>query len=154
MNINDPIFAAIDAHRHACAETCVAYEHQSMVAEAPNDPRWIAANDAAGKALAVQDDLAVKLLETQPMTIAGAAALLSYYVDAVETKYFPSSMWMAACLSQSRTIIETSGIFLSATSLRYSTICLLRRKVRSRATSAEKRRGEATFRIENLSSLT
>ena len=33
----------------------------------------------------MQDDLAVKLLETQPTTIAGAAALLSYYVDAVTT---------------------------------------------------------------------
>jgi hypothetical protein len=53
--------------------------------EAENDQRWIAANDAAGEALAVQDDLAVKLLETQPTTIAGAAALLTYYVDAVTT---------------------------------------------------------------------
>jgi hypothetical protein len=33
----------------------------------------------------VQDDLALKLLETQPTTIAGAAALLTYYVDAVTT---------------------------------------------------------------------
>jgi hypothetical protein len=106
MNINDPIFAAIDAHRHACAETCAAFERQSIVAdelgarvrvpagEAANDPRWIVANDAAGKALAVQDGLAVKLLETHPTTIAGAAALLSYYVDAIDTKraevIFPS----------------------------------------------------------------
>jgi hypothetical protein len=106
MNINDPIFAAIEAHRHACAETCAAYERQSIVADelgagvrvptgkAANDPRWIATNDAAGKALAVQDDLAIKLLEIRPTTIAGAAALLSYYVDAVETKrveiIFPS----------------------------------------------------------------
>ena len=51
---------------------------------APKDGA-IAANDAAGEALAVQDDLAVKLLETQPTTIAGAAALLTYYVDAVTT---------------------------------------------------------------------
>ena len=93
----DPIIAAIEAHRRACAVTRAAFERRSAVedefvagvrvpaGEAENDPEWIAANDAAGEALAVQDDLAVKLLETQPTTIAGAAALLSYYVDAVTT---------------------------------------------------------------------
>jgi hypothetical protein len=98
MNASDPIFAAIEAHRHAYAETCAAYDRQSAVAdalragirmpagEAESDPRWIAANDAAAKALAEQDDLAVKLLEIRPTTIAGAAALLSYYADAVVTK--------------------------------------------------------------------
>ena len=97
MNTDDPIIAAIEAHRRACAETCAAYERRSVVedelvagvrvsaGEAENDPRWIAANDAAEEALAVQDDLAVKLLETQPTTIAGAAALLTYYVDVVTT---------------------------------------------------------------------
>jgi hypothetical protein len=93
----DPIIAAIEAHRRACADTCAAYERRNAVedelvagvrvpaGEAESDPQWIAADDAAGEALAVQDDLAVKLLETQPTTIAGAAALLSYYVDAVTT---------------------------------------------------------------------
>ena len=97
MNTPDPIIAAIEAHRRACAETCAAYEHQNAVehelatgvrvpaGEAENDLQWIAANDATGEALAVQDDLALKLLETQPTTIAGAAALLTYYVDAVTT---------------------------------------------------------------------
>jgi hypothetical protein len=95
--MDDPIIAAIEAHWRAFTETCAAYERRSAVedelvagvrvsaGEAENDPRWIAANDAAGEALAVQDDLAVKLLETQPTTIAGAAALLTYYVDAVTT---------------------------------------------------------------------
>jgi hypothetical protein len=98
MNTNDPIIAAIEAHRHACAETRAAYECQGDVenelgagvrvptAEAEDDPRWIAANDAVAKALAVQDELAEKLLEIHPTTIAGAAALLSYYVTAVATK--------------------------------------------------------------------
>jgi hypothetical protein len=97
MNSDDPIIAAIEAHRRACAGTCAAYERLSAVedefvagvrvpaGESENDPQWIAANDAVGEALAVQDDLAVKLLETQPTTIAGAAALLTYYVDAVTT---------------------------------------------------------------------
>ena len=97
MNNDDPIIAVIEAHRRACAETRAAYERRSAVedefvagvrvpaGEAENDPEWIAADDAAGEALAVQDDLAVKLLETQPTTIAGAAALLTYYVDAVTT---------------------------------------------------------------------
>jgi len=96
MDTSDPIIAAIEAHRRAFTETHAAYERRSAVedelvagvrvtGEAENDPRWIAANDAAGEALAVQDDLAVKLLETQPTTIDGAAALLTYYVDAVTT---------------------------------------------------------------------
>ena len=87
MNTNDPIIAAIEAHRRACAETRAAYERLTAgenefvarvrvpAGEAENDPQWIAAEDAAGEALALQDDLAVKLLETQPTTIAGAAAL-------------------------------------------------------------------------------
>ena len=95
--MDDPIIAAIEAHRRACAETGAAYERRNAVEdelvagvrvpadEAESDPQWIAADDAAGEALAVQDDLAVKLLETQPTTIAGAAALLNYYVDAVTT---------------------------------------------------------------------
>ena len=95
--MDDPIIAAINAHRRACAETWAAYERRNAVedelvagvrvpaGEAESDPQWIAADDAAGEALTVQDDLAVKLLETQPTTIAGAAALLTYYVDAVAT---------------------------------------------------------------------
>ena len=97
MNTDDPIIAAIEAHRRACAETRAAFEHQSAVenelvagalvsaGEAENDPQWIAPEDAAGVALALQDDLAMKLLETQPTTIAGAAALLTYYADVLAT---------------------------------------------------------------------
>jgi hypothetical protein len=97
MNSSDPIIAAIEAHRRACAETRAAYDRQTAVEEqlgagirvpagdAENDPRWIAANDTAARALAVQDDLAVKLLETRPTTIAGAAALLTYYIDVMAT---------------------------------------------------------------------
>jgi len=51
--------------------------------EAEIDPRWIAADDVAREALAVQDDLAVKLLERPPTTIDGAAALLNYYVGII-----------------------------------------------------------------------
>ena len=96
MDADDPIIAAIDAHRRACSQTRAAFERQSAVenglvvragvpaGEVENE--WIAANAVAGEALAVQDDLAVKLLETQPTTIAGAAALLTYYVDVITTK--------------------------------------------------------------------
>jgi hypothetical protein len=97
MNTADPVIAAIEGHRRACAETRAAFEHQSAVenelvarprvpaGEAQDDPQWIAANAAAGEALAVQDDLAVKLLETPPTTIAGAVALLTYYADVLTT---------------------------------------------------------------------
>jgi len=97
MNSSDPIIAAIESHRRACAETRAAYQRQIAMEEelgagtrvpagdVENDPRWIAANDAAARALTVQDNLAVKLLETRPTTIAGAAALLAYYVDVTAT---------------------------------------------------------------------
>jgi hypothetical protein len=98
MSTKDPIIAAIEAHRHARDETCAANERQTAVenklaagvrvpvGEVEYDPEWIAANNAVGEALAVQDDLAVKLLEIQPRTIAGAAALLNYYVDVITTE--------------------------------------------------------------------
>jgi hypothetical protein len=96
MNTVDPIFDTIEAHRRACAGTRAAFEHQSAIenelatgpvpaGEAENSPKWIAANAAVGEALAAQDDLALKLLETQPTTIAGAAALLNYYAEVVTT---------------------------------------------------------------------
>jgi hypothetical protein len=93
MNPDDPIITAIDAHRRACAETRAAFEHQIAVEnelvagpgvpEGEGENEWIAASTAAGEALALQDGLGVKLLETRPTTIAGAAALLTYYVDVV-----------------------------------------------------------------------
>ena len=95
MSTKDPIIAAIEAHQRAYAEMRAAFENQAAVenelvtrvpaGEAENDPLWIAANAAAGEALAAQDDVAVKLLEIQPTTIAGAAALLTHYVDVVTT---------------------------------------------------------------------
>ena len=97
MDTGDAIIAIIEAHRRACAVTRAAFERQSAIeeelgagarmpaGEAESDPRWIAANDTTAKALAAQDELAVRLLEPQPATIDGAAALLTYYVGAVTT---------------------------------------------------------------------
>ena len=98
MSTKDPIIAAIEAHRRARDETCATYERQTAVenklatggrvpvGEVEYDPEWIAANNAVGEALAVQDDLAVKLVEIQPRTTAGAVALLTYYVDVITTE--------------------------------------------------------------------
>jgi len=98
MNTIDPIIPVIEAHRRAWAVTRAAYERQSAVedelgagirmpmGEAEIDPRWIAADNVAREALAVQDDLAVKLLERPPTTIDGAAALLNYYVGIITTQ--------------------------------------------------------------------
>jgi hypothetical protein len=96
--IKDPIFAVIEAHRRSCAESLAAYKRQSevedelvavfrvSVGEAEADPRWIAVNAAAQEALRVQDDLALKLVNTRPTTVAGAAALLTYYADATTSE--------------------------------------------------------------------
>ena len=126
MNSSDPIIAAIESHRRACAETRAAYQRQIAMEEelgagtrvpagdVENDPRWIAANDAAARALTVQDNLAVKLLETRPTTIAGAAALLTYYVDVTATTraevIFPD-LEMIDRLPESRWIDEPSRDF-------------------------------------------
>ena len=126
MNSSDPIIAAIESHRRACAETRAAYQRQIAMEEelgagtrvpagdVENDPRWIAANDAAARALTVQDNLAVKLLETRPTTIAGAAALLAYYVDVTATTraevIFPD-LEMIDRLPESRWIDEPSRDF-------------------------------------------
>jgi hypothetical protein len=126
MNISDPIIALIEAHRRARAATRSAYERQSAVedelgagvrvpaGEAENDPRWIAANDAAGEALGTQDELAAKLLETQPRTIAGAAALLTYYLEVMTTKQpevvFPEFNFSGRLL-ESKSINEPSRDF-------------------------------------------
>jgi hypothetical protein len=126
MNTSDPIIAAIEAHRRACAVTRAAFERQSAIedelgsgvrtpaGEAESDPRWIAANDAAAKALAVQDDLAVKLLETQPATIDGAAALLTYYVGVITTNQpevaFPE-LDVNGCLFESKSTDEPKRDF-------------------------------------------
>jgi len=101
----DPIFAVIEAHWRSCCDTHAAYERQSKVEdelvallrvsvrEAEADPRWNAVNDAAQEALRAQDDLALKLMNTRPTTVAGAAALLTYYADATTSEdldIFPS----------------------------------------------------------------
>jgi hypothetical protein len=98
MNTDDPIITAIEAHRRAWFETSAALDRQNVVegelgagarvpaGEAESDPRWIAANNAVREAMAVQDDLAVKLLQTRPNTIAGAAALLNYYIEVITTR--------------------------------------------------------------------
>ena len=101
----DPIFAVIEAHWRSCCDTLAAYERQSEVEDelvavfrvsvrkAEADPRWNAANDAAQEALHAQDDLALKLMNIRPTTVAGAAALLTYYADATTSEdldIFPS----------------------------------------------------------------
>ena len=115
ITTNDPILAVIEAHRRSCAVTLAAYERQSAVEdelvavfrvsvrEAEADPRWIVVNDAAQAALRVQDDLALKLVNTRPTTVAGAAALLTYYADATtsqDLEIFPNvdvNGWLFEC---------------------------------------------------------
>jgi hypothetical protein len=126
MNTNDPIIAVIEAHRRAWVVTRAAYERQNAIedelgagvrmptGEAEIDPRWIAADDVAREALAVQDNLAMKLLQTQPTTVAGAAALLAYYADVTTTNQpevvFPE-LDMNGRLAQSKSTCESRKDF-------------------------------------------
>jgi hypothetical protein len=98
----DPIFAAIEMHRRACAETSAAwgrvtdFEHVSLrsITELADDQEWCARHNEAADATDRQDDVALNLLHIQPTTVAGAAALLGYYVEAVSTdeQFFPENI--------------------------------------------------------------
>jgi hypothetical protein len=76
----DPIFAAIERHRQA-AEKCDAISK-----EMHDDPRVAEAAEAEGTLDAAMDELigdaSIDLIEIQPTTTAGAAALLHYIANA------------------------------------------------------------------------
>jgi hypothetical protein len=80
----DPIFAAIEAHRHAVAETKAAFGRQFAIEDelhTQDDPRCIAAERDTIRAHRVQDALAFDLTTVATATFAGAVALLNYYVE-------------------------------------------------------------------------
>jgi hypothetical protein len=70
----DPIFAVIEAHRHAYAATTAAWQ------SAADDGVDVEVNEHH-RLMDKQDSAAFDLLEIQPTTVAGAAALLAYYVE-------------------------------------------------------------------------
>ncbi|MFZ1009836.1 MAG: hypothetical protein WAN65_23570 [Candidatus Sulfotelmatobacter sp.] len=78
----DPIFAAIEKHRRACAETTAAFAR-----ETGQEHELISITDK-------QDDIAIDLLHIQPTTVAGAAAVLSYFVkvEATGEQVFPENL--------------------------------------------------------------
>jgi hypothetical protein len=102
----DPIFAAIEAHRKAVAAhseavgTEMALEislpadrrrsritvWEEKIVET-DDPRWLAAIRAVSAASDSMDDLAINLLNTEPTTVAGIEALLSYFANQEEALF-------------------------------------------------------------------
>jgi hypothetical protein len=92
----DPIFAAIEKHRRARAETNAAWSRLSSLQEdaRSTEERCIEQEDEATNAIRRQDDIALELLHIQPSTVAGAAALLGYYVEAVSRnkQFFPENL--------------------------------------------------------------
>jgi hypothetical protein len=84
---SDPILAAIEAHRHAHAATTAA--HQS----AADDGVDLEDNEHH-RLMDKQDRAAFDLLEIQPTTVAGAAALLAYYVEVegMHAQVFPEHL--------------------------------------------------------------
>lgn len=95
----DPIFAAIAKHRHWHAEAATRLGRQFNFEESDGrpgpeveaDPRWEPLRDAANEAQDFQDSAARDLLRIEPTTVAGATALLNYYVEAeaAEKQIFP-----------------------------------------------------------------
>jgi hypothetical protein len=108
----DPIFAAIGAHRAATAGVLAITEaHSALETELPtdkrrsivtvcgeeivatDDPRWIDCQRAVVLAWKVQDETAVALLNVRPTTLAGVTALLRYAVEAdVDDQVWPAEL--------------------------------------------------------------
>ena len=106
----DPILAAIEAHQRA-----VAAHEEAVVAESAleqslpddrqrsritaweeeivesDDPRWLATIRARWDAANSMDDLATRLLNIEPTTVAGVEALLRYFADQEEA-LFPDTV--------------------------------------------------------------
>lgn len=97
VEVPDPIFAAIEAHKAADKRFAAAVAQEFRLEdELPqevrqswtavwgesnietDDPRWIEAIKARDEASDTADQLAWGLVETPPTTVAGAAALLAY----------------------------------------------------------------------------
>jgi hypothetical protein len=105
----DPIFAAIGAHRAATAGVhAVINAHDVLETELPidkrrsnvtvwgeeivesDDSRWIDCQRAVRLAFKTQDEAAVSLLNVRPTTMAGVTALLRYAVEAnVDDQVWP-----------------------------------------------------------------
>jgi hypothetical protein len=79
----DPIFAAIEAHRSAEAAAAAAFKHADHEPDTPHADQ-AAREAAADEATDVADQLAVELLEVEPVTMAGVIALLEYAADYVD----------------------------------------------------------------------
>jgi hypothetical protein len=101
QRVPDPIFAAIEAHKVACAATVAAVDrHSELDRELPiekclsrvdawgekivatDDPRWIDAERAVNSTFRSEDDAACALVNVRPTTPAGLIALLRYAVEA------------------------------------------------------------------------
>lgn len=80
----DPIFAAIEAHQRAYAARTAAHQL------AADDDVDLEDNESL-RLMDIQDRAAFDLLEIQPTTVAGAAALLAYYakVEGMKAQVFP-----------------------------------------------------------------
>ncbi len=100
MSVPDPIFAAIEVHRHAIEATNkVLREHSRLEETLPKGlrqssitaweekivetdaPEWIASERALSAAQDAETEAALQLAGILPVTTAGVAAILAYAVD-------------------------------------------------------------------------
>jgi hypothetical protein len=96
----DPIFAAIEAHKAAFAAFDAAWHRLSDLEEElpkdlrkswidawetkiveTDDPRWIEAEKASNQLADAETEAAIELINVEPVTLAGAAALMKYVAD-------------------------------------------------------------------------
>ena len=78
----DPIFAAIDHHRAACAQSSVACRAVADLESEDQSPASLAAHDSATAAYEASESAALALVHVRPATLAGVAALLAYVGNA------------------------------------------------------------------------
>jgi hypothetical protein len=79
VQVDDPIFAAIEAHRKACITNTQRVDFEFALDY--NDPARRSACVSTSKARDAKNDLALELLEITPTSLAGARALLDYVGD-------------------------------------------------------------------------
>jgi hypothetical protein len=85
---DDPIFAAIEAHKAAFARVVAAIDvEQAAEAATPKgmrktDERWLESGKAVSAAWEAEGDAAIELVNVRPTTMTGVVALLNYAISA------------------------------------------------------------------------
>jgi hypothetical protein len=94
----DPIYAAIEHHKSAVENFKKAEEDEDADIVKTDDPHGVDAEKRIQQASDVMDDAAAAILELEPQTLQGAAAVLRYMVDHIDRYDGEAMGWPASSL--------------------------------------------------------